>query len=521
MALFILFGRHAHVERNQRETEHMSRNISLIVIALIVVVAMAMLFSSRPEQQSSSYEPGRLTEDQILARDIFGELIEIDTTSEHGSTTVAANAMADRLLAAGFPAEDIKVLEEVPGKGNLVARLRGSGEREPLLLLAHLDVVEALPGDWSLDPFTFTEQDDFYYGRGTTDDKAQAAIWVANLIRMKQEAYIPNRDVIVALTADEEGGDHNGVQWLLANHRDLIEAEYALNEGGTGAIVDGEHIFNAIQVSEKIYQSFELRITNPGGHSARPTPDNAIYHLARALLKISNHQFPLNLNDGTRLFFERMALINEDATGADMKALLEDPPDPDAVSRLSVLPALNSIMRTTCVATQLAAGHAENALPQLATAVVNCRILPDESPDDIRQVLIDQIDDARVSVTPINEPTPSDPSPLTPEILQAVESITTQMWPGVVVVPTMNAGATDGLYLRNAGIPTYGVSGIFRDVDDVRAHGKDERILIRSYFEGQAFLYRLVAKLSSGQEASPTTPPPTTPPPTTPQPTTQ
>lgn len=435
---------------------------------------------------------------QQLARDVFAELIEINTVNTHGSTTEAARAMAARLLAAGFPSADVQVLGPHPRKGNLVARLQGTGRQPPLLLLAHLDVVDALPEDWTVDPFTFLERDGFFYGRGTTDDKAMAAIWVANLIRYRREGFVPDRDLIVALTADEEGGPHNGVTWLLEHHRDLIAAEYALNEGGGGQIKNGRRIANRVQASEKVYQSFRLEVTNPGGHSSIPRPENAIYQLAAGLTRLARFRFPVRLNEVTRAFFERTARVEADHTGADMAAILQSPSDPRAGDRLSATPYYNALLRTTCVATRLEAGHAENALPQTARAVVNCRILPNDSPDEIRAELERVLSDPAISVTPMNVPTPSPPSPLRRDVLEPIERLTETMWPGVPVVPVMSTGATDGLYLRNAGIATYGVSGLFSDVDDIRAHGRDERIGVQAFYEGQEFLYRLVKALAGG-----------------------
>lgn len=434
---------------------------------------------------------------QQMARDFLQELIEIDTTDATGDNTAAAQAMADRLLAAGFPPEDVQVLGPVEGKGNLVARYRGRDSgRKPLLLLAHIDVVAADPDDWTLDPFTFIEQDGYYYGRGTTDDKDEAAIHIANLIRMKEEGFQPDRDIIVALTADEEGGTHNGVIWLLENHPDLIDAEYALNEGGGGAMKDGIHVTNAVQASEKVYQTFILEITNPGGHSSLPLKDNAIYHLADALVRIRNHDFPVSLNEVTQMFFERSAELEEGELADAMRGVLASPPDPSAIAYFADTPYYNSRLRTTCVATRLDAGHAENALPQRATATINCRVLPGESIDAVHNTLETVIGNNNISISRAEPAKPSPPSPLTPEVLGAIESITEDMWPGVPVLPTMSTGATDGLYLRIAGIPVYGVSGLFGDIDDVRAHGQNERIRIESYFEGQEFLYRLTKSLS-------------------------
>ena len=434
---------------------------------------------------------------QELAREILRELIEIDTTNSKGDNTAAAQAMANRLLAAGFPAEDVQVLAPVDRKGNLVARYRGRDSgRKPLLLLAHIDVVEADPADWTLDPFTFIEQDGYYYGRGTTDDKDEAAIHIANFIRLKEEGYQPDRDIIVALTADEEGGPNNGVQWLLENHAELIDAEYALNEGGGGSMKNGIHVANAVQASEKVFQSFILESTNPGGHSSLPIKDNAIYHLADALVRIRNYDFPVSLNEVTQLFFARSAELEGGDLANAMRGVLQSPPDSSSIAYLEDTPYYNSRLRTTCVATMLDAGHAENALPQRARATVNCRVLPGASIDAVHDTLETVIGDPKVSVTRIADAKPSPPSPLTEEMLGAIEAITEDMWPGVPVIPTMSTGATDGLYLRIAGIPVYGVSGLFGDIDDVRAHGQNERIRIESYFEGQEFLYRLTKDLT-------------------------
>jgi acetylornithine deacetylase/succinyl-diaminopimelate desuccinylase-like protein len=460
----------------------------------VAVCAVALTCVSR----SSHAQNGLPAAERQLAREIYAELIETNTTHSSGSTTVAAEQMAARLQAAGFPAEDVVVLEPYPGKGNLVVRYRGTGARPPVLLMAHLDVVEARREDWSRDPFAFAEENGDYYGRGTTDDKAMAAIFVVNFLRYRREGFVPDRDLILALTADEEGGDHNGIDWLLQTHRPLIDAAYAINEGGGGQLRDGVRLLNEVQTSEKVYQTFTLEVRNPGGHSSLPRPDNAIYRLAHALTRIEQHRFPVQLNETTRLFFQRMADIEGGPLASDMRAMTSAEPDPGASARLAASPYYNAQLRTTCVATMLDAGHAENALPQLASATVNCRMLPGESPEAVRDTLVRVIDDTAVSVTPVGVARPSDPSPLTPEVLGAVEQVTEQMWPGVPVVPTMVSGATDGLYLRNAGIPVYGVSGLFEDINDTRAHGRDERLGVEAFHEGQEFLYRLVRALSTG-----------------------
>ncbi|HMJ71498.1 MAG TPA: M20/M25/M40 family metallo-hydrolase [Cyclobacteriaceae bacterium] len=434
--------------------------------------------------------------DQALTREIFKELIEINTTNSTGSSTQAAEAMAARLRAAGFDEKDIFVGGPDEKSGNIVATLRGSGKRKPLLLLAHLDVVEALREDWSTDPFKFEEIDGFYYARGSRDDKAMAAIFVANIIRMKKEKFTPDRDIIVALTDDEESGDFNGVAWLLANHKQLIDAQYALNEGGGGQEIDGKKVLNAVQLSEKVYQSFKLEVKNRGGHSSQPRKDNAIYRLAHGLDALAKFDFPINLNEGTRVYFERSSKIETGQLGEDMKQIILPTPDPESIKRLSVYPNYNAMLRTTCVATLINGGHADNALPQTATATINCRILPGEDPAKIKETLISVIADNSITVTEKNPAKLSPPSPLDAEVFGPIEKITKQMW-NIPVVPTMSTGATDGAYLRNAGIPTYGVSGLFADITDVRAHGRDERIGVKSFYEGQEFLYQLVKEMSS------------------------
>jgi len=465
------------------------------VLVLSTVVAAVLV---APSSRGPGAQPAALTPHQQLLREIYQELIEINTTNSVGDNTKAAEAMARRLIAAGLPAVDVRVLALAPHKGNIVARLRGIGARRPLLLLAHLDVVEANREDWSVDPFKLLERDGYFYGRGTTDDKAMAAAFVANLIRYRQEGYVPDRDLIVALTADEEGGGHNGVAWLLKEHRSLIDAELALNEGGGGALSHGRRVANSIQASEKIFQTYRLEVTNRGGHSSLPVKDNAIWHLAGGLARLAEFDFPVNLDDVNRQFFERSAAQFGGSFGEDFRAVASGNRDPAVVARVAAIgPVFNSRMRTTCVPTRLEGGHADNALPQTARAVVNCRVLPHETEEDVRQTLIRVLANDQIKVTPVNRFFPSPPSPLTQEIMSAVESVTRALWPGVPVVPMMSTGATDSRYLRAAGIPAYGTSGMFGDVDDIRAHGRDERMLVQSLYEGQEYLYRLVKALSS------------------------
>lgn len=456
--------------------------------------ALLLLATSALQAQTS------LTPDQRLARELLAELVAINTTHSVGSTTQAAEAMRARLLAAGFAAEDVLVLGPSPRKGNLVARLRGRDQSaKPILLLAHIDVVEANAEDWTLPPFELIEKDGTFYGRGTADDKDEAAIYVANLIRMKREGFVPERDIVVALTADEEGGTENGVQWLLANRRALIDAEYALNEGGGGLLEEGRRLLNGVQASEKKYRNFVVEATNPGGHSSQPRPDNAIYELASALSRIGAHNFPVRLNEVTREFFRRSASTVDPATGAAMRRIAQNPADASAAAALSKTARYNSMLRTTCVATLLNGGHAPNALPQRARATVNCRILPDESAGAVGAAL-QRVAGTSVKVTADGEAVDSPPSPLDPRVLGPIERVTRELWGDVPVIPTMSTGATDGLFLRNAGIPVYGVSGLF--YGETFAHGMNERIPVQSFYEGQEFLYRLV-KLLAAEPARP------------------
>ncbi len=468
-------------------------------VCIAVTVALSMMVSGASNAQTTP--PPEYVD---LARSLFQELIAINTVnSELGNNTEAARAMERRLLAAGFPREDVRVVvpTDQPTKGNLVARYRGRDTgKKPILLLAHIDVVEALRKDWSddLDPFQLTVRDGYYYGRGVTDDKDEAAIYVANLIRMKQEGFIPDRDIIVALTADEEGGPVNGVSYLIAQHRDLIDAEFALNEGGGGMEKDGRKISNNVQLSEKKYLSFTFEATNPGGHSSLPVRKNAIYDLAGALLAVQSYEMPVMLNEVTVAFFSATAKIVGGRMGAAMTRVIADPENKRAVSIVSEESAYNARLRTTCVATLLEGGHAPNALPQAARATVNCRLLPDHDASDVHQRLQTLAEPYDVTVSMQGRARNSPASPLNDAIMGPIEMVTEQMWPGVPVVPVMLTGATDGYRLRLAGIPTYGVSGLFGDMDDVRAHGRDERIKIQNFHEGQEFLYRLVKLLASG-----------------------
>jgi acetylornithine deacetylase/succinyl-diaminopimelate desuccinylase-like protein len=443
-----------------------------------------------------------------LSHDIFKQLIEINSTDSVGSVTAAAEAMAQRFRDAGFADADMHILGPNDRKKNLVVRLHGSGKYKPLLLIGHLDVVEANREDWTTDPFVFVEKDGFYYGRGTQDMKSGDAIMATTLIRFKKEGFTPDRDIILALTADEEGGKSNGVDWLIKNHRDLIDAEMVFNHDGGGILSDhGKPVMMTVDATEKLYGDFQLSVTNPGGHSSLPRPDNAIYSLADALGRLQNYQFPFELNEVTRAYYERMAKVETPERAADMKAMLKNPPDAQAVARLSQDPIDNSTTHTTCVATRFNAGHANNALPQRAEATVNCRIEPGHSGEEVRQVLIQVLADPKITVRYIDNfrnvsDTAPDrkslpPPPLRRDVFGPLEKITSEMWPGIPVIPEMATGASDGVYTMGAGMPTYGIAGIAIDRDDIRAHGRDERLGIKSYYEGVDFYYRFLKAVAS------------------------
>jgi acetylornithine deacetylase/succinyl-diaminopimelate desuccinylase-like protein len=444
-----------------------------------------------------------------LAYDIFKQLIEINTTDSVGSTTVAAEAMRKRLLDAGFPAQDVVVLGPNQRKGNLVARYRGraGSTKKPVLVIGHTDVVEAKREDWTTDPFVFTEKDGYFYGRGTQDMKESDAASVAAFIRLKQEGFVPDRDIILALTADEEGGTSNGVEWFITKHRDLVDAAFVLNADAGGLNTEkGKPVNLGVEATEKLYADFEVTATNPGGHSSLPRKDNAIYHLANALGKLEAYQFPFELNTVTRGYFEAMAKIETGQVAADMQGVLKTPPEAAAVGRLSDNPLYNSTMRTTCVATMVEAGHARNALPQRAQANVNCRILPGHTPAEVRAELIKMFADPKMEVKLVidggalghrdeNEMSVP-PPPLNEEVFAALKKVTGQMWPGLPIVPEMETGASDSKITMAAGMPSYGFSGMGIDADDVRAHGKDERIGVESFYTGVEFQYRYLKALT-------------------------
>ena len=465
----------------------MSRTpLSVLALSLLFLVPLAAQAPADPK---------------LLEREILKELIEVNTSDSAGHTGQTAEALAKRLRDAGFPAADVQILHPTDRQGMLVARLRGSaGTVKPILLMAHLDVVDARKEDWSFDPYVFREQDGFYYGRGANDNKAGAAMLVANFIRYKREGFVPRRDLIVVLTSDEET-DGGSITYVLREHRDLVDAEYALNtDGGGGELRNGKPTTFSVQAAEKVYADFQFEIRNRGGHSSLPVPDNAIYRLSRVLDRLSTYTFPVRLTEVTRAYFDRSARSQPAQIAADMRALAKTG-SPAAAARLSKEPYYNSVMRTTCVATRLYGGHANNALPQLAQANVNCRLHPDDSPDSVIATLRRIAGDTAVHVTKLRgggSGTATPPSPLRPELMAPVEELAGRMWPTAAVVPEMSTGATDGFYTRTAGIPTYGVAALFEEVGDSRAHGRDERVGVKAYHDAAAFWYQLVKTLASG-----------------------
>ena len=443
-----------------------------------------------------------------LAYDIFKQLIEINTSDSVGNVTTAAEAMAKRFRDGGFPAEDVVVLGPTDKKKNVVVRLHGSGKYKPVLLIGHLDVVEARREDWTTDPYKLIEKDGYFYGRGSSDMKDDDAMMATTLLRMKQEGYRPDRDIILALTADEEGGCCNGPAWLLKNHRELIDAAFVINTDGWSVnSVKGVPQMFRLGATEKVYADYQLSVTNKGGHSSEPRADNAIYQLSQALLNVSKYRFPFELNNVSRAYFERVAEQSSGQRADDIRGILKTPPDPAAVEKLSNQPPDNAVIRTNCVATRLAGGHANNALPGRAEANINCRILPGHSPEEVRQQLIKVIADPQVTVRYVADDgkiydKASDrkgfpPPPLNPQVLKPLEAVVAAMWPNIKVVPYMDAGASDAIYTAAAGMPTYGISGVAIDEDDVRAHGRDERVGVASFYAGNLFFYRFMKALTS------------------------
>ena len=465
----------------------------LKTLSIPAIVALTLVLPSPAAAQDQNMPPEA---ERRLAREIYQEMIAVNSGFTTGTTTPIVEAVAKRLREAGFAEADIFVGGAAPHKANIVVRYRGTGRARPILLLAHTDVVEAKREDWSMDPFTLVEKDGYFYGRGVGDDKAQAAIWIANLIRYKREGFRPARDIIVALTADEEGGGpYNGAEWLLREHRNLIDAEFSLNEGGWGEMEGETRLSNNIQVAEKYVVNYRFEVRNKGGHSSLPVPDNAIYRLSAALDRLSRFAFPLRTNEVTRAYFKALSAIEKGPIAADLAKVATG--DSAAMVRVASgsIP-WNATLRTTCVATQLEGGHAMNALPQLAAATVNCRVLPEDAVDFVTSTLRRLVADTNVHVVLQGSPSPGPASPMRDDVLNTTSTLTREMWPGVPAVPMMVMGGTDGRYLRAAGIPTYGVQGIFYGRDDIRFHGRDERVRVRSFYEAQTFLYELVKRLS-------------------------
>jgi acetylornithine deacetylase/succinyl-diaminopimelate desuccinylase-like protein len=439
-------------------------------------------------------------EDLDLARALFKEMIEIKTTHDVGSTALA-RAIEEHLLRAGFAASDVTFIAppDHPSKGNVVVRYRGKGRARPVLFLGHLDVVEAKAEDWTFDPFIFSEKEGFFYGRGTIDMKEGDAALLEALIRLKRERFTPARDIIVAFTADEEaGGDANGPAFLLKEHRDLIDAELAVNlDGGGGNFKDGKRLYYAMGTSEKTYVTYTIETTGPGGHGSLPGPDNPIYRLAAGLGRLSAYKFPVMLTATTRASFAALADLDPSAPSADMRAVAQDPPDMAAAERLSELVRLNAQLRTTCVATLVSGGHAENALPQRARATIQCRMMPGDSAEHVQTALTEALADSSIKVTLDAPPIVSPESQPTEQIMKKASSVVHSMWPGVPIVPTMATGFSDGRQTRNAGIPTYDLGGVWTDVDENRAHGRDERVGVREFDESVEYTYRLVKAMGA------------------------
>jgi len=450
--------------------------------------------------------------DRQLARDIFQQLIETNTTDSVGSVTAAAQAMRQRLLTAGFAADDLKLLGPNDRKMNLVARYHGKpgSAFKPILVICHLDVVEAKREDWTTDPFKFVEKDGYFYGRGTEDIKQADAALVTAFIRMKREGYVPNRDIVLALTADEEGGKSNGVDWLEKNQPELIRAEFVINPDSGGVSAEkGKPVEFDVEATEKTYADYRLTAINKGGHSSLPTPDNAIYHVTDALGRIEKTPFPVELNAVTRGYFEQMSKIKTGQVAEDMKAILATPMPPTALARLTQTPVYNSTLRTTCIATMMTAGHAPNALPQKAEANVNCRILPGHSPEEVRKELIRIAADPAVTIQFVTDSgmvldkgadrTSAPPPPVNTTVQGALEQAVKELWPGLPIVPIMEPGASDSIYTMAAGVPSYGLNGFQIDSDDIRYHGKDERLGVESFYKGVQFTYLFLKTLTRGQ----------------------
>ena len=479
------------------------------ILALAALMANFVFIAGSASAQS--FLPAASAEDRALARAIFKELIEINTTdTPAGNVTTATTAMQKRFLDAGFPPEDIHLLGPDPRKQNLVVRLRAAAPsaEKPVLFLCHMDVVQALRSDWTTDPFEFVEKGGYFYGRGTQDMKNSDAALVWTFLKLHREGYKPRRDILLALTADEEGGKFNGAEWLVEHHRDLVDAAYVINPDAGGIELEHERPMVAdVEATEKVYSDFQITAVNRGGHSSLPRPDNAIYELTTALNKLSAFIFPFEMNEVTRTYFKSLATMETGSTAADMLAVIASPPDLAAAARLSAQPAFSANFRTTCVATRLTAGHANNALPQTAQAIVNCRIFPGHSPEEIRRQLISIFGDDKLTVKfvsdsgAVSDTAPErkamvPPAPIA-EVFEPLTRLTQAIWPGLPVTPEMENGASDSIYFAQAGIPSYGYSAIALERDDVRAHGRDERLPIDSYWKSLDFFYAFTKELGS------------------------
>jgi acetylornithine deacetylase/succinyl-diaminopimelate desuccinylase-like protein len=463
----------------------------------------ALLLATGGQAASSKPSPVPPAGDQQLAHDILKELIAINTVHEHG-TLPAARAIQARLKAAGFADADVSLLTipEHPSQGQLVVRLRAKAPKaKPVLWIGHLDVVEAKPEDWTVDPFVMTEKDGWWYGRGVQDMKSEDAAILAGLIRLKREGFVPDRDLILAFTSDEESGDANGVDWLLKTHRDLIDAALVINpDAGGGSLSHGQRLAYGVQTSEKVYVTFQAMATDKGGHSSIPEPNNPIYRLAEALGRVSAYHFPVAMTDTTRAWFTANADRSTGQQAADMRAVSRPAGDLAAAERLSATPHLAARLRTTCVATELAGGHAENALPQRATASIQCRMIPTDSEAGVKALLEKAISDPKVTLTPISPSQPAPDIPVDPALFAAFQKVVDAEWPGVKITPHMDLGASDSIFTRAVGIPSYGLSAIWSDLDDNRAHGRDERIGQADFYQGVEFAYRLMRELGKGRD---------------------
>jgi acetylornithine deacetylase/succinyl-diaminopimelate desuccinylase-like protein len=457
---------------------------------LIALLLAAPLWAPRAAHAQSPAAP--------LARTLLKEMVDADTTGEHGDTTPLVESLAKRFREAGVPEADIALVGPEARHKNLVVRLRGRTKEKPLLVLSHLDVVEAKAEDWTVPPFRLTEKEGWYYGRGTQDIKGEAAVEAAVFLQMAQRGFKPRRDLILALTTGEEGGTfYNGIEWLLAHRRDLIDAEFALNGDGGGLTSrKGVPRFRTLQTAEKGFYMIELSVSDPGGHSSLPRPGNPIHVLGAALGRLEGFQLPLHLDEARSTFFARMADIEGGEEGAAMRALAANPQDASAAALLSANPNWNALLRSTAIATRITGGHADNALPQTAKAEVNLRLLPGEDPVEMVRLLEARLADPRVKATLQDPPKPNPASPLRPDLLAALERTTAKLWPGLPVLPAMDTGGSDGAFLRQAGIPTYGISAIPIDEDEVRAHGQDERIRIADFDKGVEAFDLLLRELS-------------------------